>query len=286
MSAIVNIKISEMVEAMDTIELKFLLKLLGFTDYRAPLSKITPNSKTTAAERTRVCSKLRDRELVDCSYEMTKLKIASPGKALLKLDPAGLPVTDHELKVLRASEKEKITPGKTGVPAAERQAIIQGLAERGLIELETKIKEVWLSTRGQEYLRDEYTSKGSNPAISLEMLTNYLCFLRKSLCVQPDGVSPAPVVPMSKPSEDEILQIIRDLDRELSTENYLPIFHLRKKLQLPLSRKELDQALYRLEKADRIELSTLAEPREYTPEQVDAGIAQANGGSLFFITAN
>lgn len=272
---------------MDADELKFLLKLLGFTDYRAPLSKITFKSKTTAAERDRVCSKLRDRELVDCSEEVTKLKIAPPGKALLKLDPAELPVTGHELKVLRASEKEKIPPGKTGVPAAERQAIIQGLADRGLIELETKIKEAWLSLRGQEYLRDEYTSKGSNPAISLDMLTNYLRFLRKSLRVQQsNGVLPPAAAPMSKPSEEEILQMIRDLDRELGTENYLPIFHLRQKLQPPLSREELDRALYRLEKADRIELSTLAEPREYIPEQVDAGIAQANGGSLFFITVN
>jgi len=30
------------------------------------------------------------------------------GKALLKLDSDGLPVTDKELKVLRASEKEKL----------------------------------------------------------------------------------------------------------------------------------------------------------------------------------
>lgn len=269
---------------MDTIELKFLLKLLGFADYRAPLSKLTPNSKTSAADRERICRKLRDRELVDCANEVTKLKIAPPGIAWLKLDPAEIPLTVNELKVLRASEKEKITPGKTGVPVAERQVTIQGLADRGLIELETKIKEVWLSKRGQEYLRVEYTPKGSNPAISLDMLTNYLRFLRKSLHVQIDKASPAPVVPINKPKQEEILPIIRDLDRKLATQNYLPIFHLRQKLQPPLSREELDQALYHLEKTDQIELSTLAEPRDYTPEQVEAGIAQASGSSLFFIT--
>lgn len=269
---------------MDTVELKFLLKLLGFADYRAPLSKITPNSKTSAANRERICRKLRDRELVDCSKEVTKLKIAPPGKALLKLDPAELPVTNQELKVLRASEREKISPGKTGIPSEERQGIIQKLADRGLIELETKIKEVWLTKRGQEYLRVEYTCKGSNPTISLDLLANYLCFLRKSLPVQPDIVLP-PVVLTTKPSEEEILQIIRDLDQELGTENYLPIFHLRQKLQ-SLSKEELDQSLYNLERVDQIELSTLAEPRDYTPVQVDAGIAQASGSSLFFITVN
>jgi len=41
-------------------------------------------------------------------YEITKLKTTPPGKALLKLDSDGLPVTDKELKVLRASEKEKL----------------------------------------------------------------------------------------------------------------------------------------------------------------------------------
>jgi hypothetical protein len=267
---------------METSELKFLLKLLGFPDYRAPLSKITPNSKTSATERERICRKLLTRELVDCSHEVTKLKIASPGKTLLKSDSTGLPVTDQELKVLRASEKEKITPGKTGVPAAERGAIIQRLADRGLIELETKIKEVWLSKHGQEYLRDEYTAKGSNLVLNLDMLNNYLGFLRKSLRVQPDGV----LLPIRKSTDEELLQTIRDLDRKLGTENYLPIFHLREKLQPPLSREQLDEVLYSLQRNGKIELSSLQETSAYTPEQIDAGIPQDIGGSLFFITVN
>jgi hypothetical protein len=278
---------------METSELKFLLKLLGFPDYRAPLSKITPNSKTSATERERICRKLLTRELVDCSHEVTKLKIASPGKALLKSQPTEVPVTDQELKVLRASEKEKITPGKTGVPAAEREAIIQRLADRGLIELETKIKEVSLSKDGQEYLRDKYTSKGSQAVLSLEMLTNYLRFLRKSLRVQTDehqeaSQTPPTAASMSKPTDEEILQTIRDLDAELGTGNYLPIFHLRQKLEPSLPREELDQALYRLEGNNQIELSALVEASRYSQEQVNAGIKQRSGSPLFFIkvTAN
>ncbi|MBD2017175.1 transcription factor RcaD [Microcoleus sp. FACHB-53] len=280
---------------MDTIELKFLLKLLGFPDYRAPLSKITPNSKTSATERERICRKLLTRDLVECSYEVTKLKIAPPGKALLKSDSTELPVTDQELKVLRASEKEKISPGKTGVPAAERGAIIQRLADRGLIELETKVKEVWLSKHGQEYLRDEYTAKGTNLVLNLDMLNNYLSFLRKSLQVKPDRVSPPLptngellVEPTDNLSDEEILQIIQKLDQELGTDNYLPIFHLRQKLQPGLSREDLDQTLYRLQKNDQIELRALVHAQEYTDEQVNAGINQRSGCSLFFIkvTAN
>jgi hypothetical protein len=273
---------------METIELKFLLKLLGFSDYRAPLSKITPNSQTSATERERICRKLRDRDLVECSYEVTKLKIASPGKALLKSDSTGVPVTDKELKVLRASEKEKISPGKTGVPAAERGEIIQRLADRGLIELETKVKEVWLSERGQECLRDEYTSKGSQPVLSLDMLNNYLRFLRKSLRVQMDEHQELPqkqsaTAPMSKLTDAQILQTIRDLDQALGTGNYLPIFHLRQKLEPLLSRDGLDEALYRLEGNDQIELSALVEASRYSQEQINAGIKQRSGSPLFFI---
>jgi hypothetical protein len=274
---------------METIELKFVLKLLGSPDYRAPLSNITPNAKMSATERERICRKLLTRELVECSYEVTKLKIASPGKALLKSDGTGMPVTDKELKVLRASEKEKISPGKTGVPAAEREAIIQRLADRGLIELETKVKEVWISERGQEFLRDEYSPKGS-ATISLDLLHNYLRFLRKSWRLHKDEhqesqqTLPA-TEPINQPSDEQILQLIRDLDRELGTGNYLPIFHLRQKLEPFLSPKGLDEALYRLEGDERIELSALVEASRYSQEQINAGIKQRSGSPLFFIKA-
>ena len=278
---------------MDTIELKFLLKLLGFADYRAPLSKIQLNKQTKASDRERICRKLRDRGLVECADEITKLKTTPPGKALLKLDSDKLPVTDKELKVLRASEKEKITPGKTNVPAESRQAIIKSLADRGLIEVETKIKEVWLCVQGQEYLREDYNPKGSQPVISLDMLNNYRCFLRKSVSVETlhltsgqNGVSPPAPVSESQPSDEEILQTIRDLDLKLNTENYLPIFHLRQKLETSLSREQLDRALYRLQGKDQIELSSLQHVTDYTQSQIDAGIPQDIGGPLFFVVVN
>ena len=272
--------------------MKFVLKLLGEANYRAPLSKIQPNNKTKASEREKICRTLCDRGWVECSHKVTKLKIAPPGKALLKLDPAELPVSDQEIKVLRAAV-EKITPGKTNVPATERQAVIQSLADRGLIEVETKIKEVWLCDRGREYLRNDYSPKGSQSVISLDMLNNYCRFLRKSLSVEilhstsfQNGFSPQAPQFESKPSDEEILQTIQDLDSQLGTENYLPIFHLRQKLEPLLLRKQLDEALYRLQRQDKIELSSLVEAIHYTPEQINAGIPQDVGGSLFFIVVN
>ena len=85
-------------------------------------------------------------------------------------------------------------------------------------------------------------------------------------------------------TDDEILEIIQKLDKELGTKDYLPLFHLREKLQEKLSRNELDQVLFQLQADDKIELSTLQEAKAYTPEQIESGIEQTVGGPLFFIS--
>jgi hypothetical protein len=309
-------------DRMDVQELKFLLKLLGFPDCRAAISKIKPNPKMKPAERDSICRSLRERDLVAYSSEVIKFTIAPPGKSLLKLDTTGLPIADKELKVLQACATATITPAEAGIPAANRQEIVQGLADRGLIKAEkTQIKDVWLTERGKEYLLDEYVPKGSAVEISLDMLANYLRFLRKSLRAAGQPAAPledgAPAIDgLSEPqlpprtalkkggdsprftegtegerapapekllSDADILQAIRDLDRQLDTENYLPIFHLRQKLEPALDREELNRALYRLQRSDKIELSSLQEAIAYTPEQLDAGIPQDVGGPLFFI---
>ncbi|MEC4814184.1 MAG: transcription factor RcaD [Scytonema sp. PMC 1069.18] len=280
---------------MDTKELKFILKLLGCPNYRSTLSAFT-----TFKGKEKICQSLGDRELIAYSREIATVEMLPPGSALLEMDKEQIPLQPNELKVLRSIGKAsgKITPSKIKVKtmkSGERDAILQGFHERGLIEVETRLQkanaEVWLTQRGIEYLRDDYSPSGAQPLISLELLNNYLRFLRKSLGGKPEQVqASAPVSEddalktITNISDEEILQTIQTLDRELGTDNYLPIFHLRQKLQPPLSRDELDKALYRLEESDQIEMSTLAEPGDYTPEQLDAGIPQISGGSLFFIT--
>ncbi|MDZ8050685.1 MAG: transcription factor RcaD [Aulosira sp. ZfuVER01] len=280
---------------METNELKFLLKLLGCPNYR---SSLTASAFSSFKGKDKICRDLGDRELVDYTREIATVKILPPGQALLKLDAAQVPITDKELKVLDKISKAsgKIAPSKITSPkAAERDAILNTLKERGLIEAEIKIQrtkaEVWLTERGIEYLRDDYSpNKGSNPVISLELLGNYLRFLRKNLRVKSEQVSTSLTIAtesaseiISNLSDEEILQIIEKLDKELGTDNYLPIFHLRQKLQPPLSRDELDQVLYRLQKNDQIELRALVHAQEYTQEQVNAGINQRSGSPLFFI---
>jgi len=129
-------------------------------------------------------------------------------------------VTDKELKVLRASEKEKLLL-ETNVPAESRQAIIKSLADRGLIEVETKIKEVWLCAQGQEYLRDDYSPKGSQPVISLDMLNDYRRFCGNPWAYIAFNVSTKRGFAASA---SEVSPVMRkfcrlfDLDRQLNTE--------------------------------------------------------------------
>jgi hypothetical protein len=264
---------------METKELKFLLKLLGCANYRTGLSSSTFDG--FKSEKNKICRDLGELEYVDYSREIATVKILPPGQALLKLDSAQLPIDDKELKVLEKIGKisGKIAPSEikvSSIKSDERDAILKTLSERGLISAEIKMKrvkaEVWLTERGIEFLRDEYIpNKGVNPVISLELLGNYLRFLRKK-CENPPDIT-----------DEEILETIKKLDKELGTENYLPIFHLRQKLQPSLLRDDLDQALYRLQKNDKIELRGLVHSKDYTQEQVNAGISQRSGSPLFFI---
>ena len=292
---------------MEVKELKFLLKLIGRENDRGKISELKPNSKTKISETEKICRILCDRELVTCSETITEIKIHSAGKALLKVDTDNLAISDDELKILKACASVAITPGKTKVtPAEKREKLINELVERGLITATaTKIERVWLTERGKKTLLEEYKPKGTNSVLSLDLLDNYVRFLRKNLC---SGSSQSQITVNKefknngrqpqlktngqdssngkKPADEKILRTIIDLDKELGTNNYLPIFYLRNKLQLSLSRKELDEALYRLQRQDKLELSSLVEAVHYTKEQIEAGIPQDVGGSLFFLMVN
>lgn len=277
---------------MNTNELKFMLKLLGYPSYRCNWSLFRDR------EKTKVCQELERREYVDYSREIVSAQILPAGKALLQIETSQLPITAEELKVLEKIAKagKKIVTSEikiTKLKSDQKEVILKTLGERGLIKTELKIKknqaEVWLTDRGLEFLRSEYIpNKTYNPAISLELLGNYIRFLRKNVIpTDPSGAKlVVDKITDRKITDEEILQTIKNLDRELGTENYLPIFHLREKLQPPLLRDEVDQALYRLQKSDKIDFSSLQEVTAYTPEQIDAGIPQNIGGQLFFIMVN
>ncbi|BAZ88960.1 hypothetical protein NIES932_04270 [Raphidiopsis curvata NIES-932] len=264
-----------------------MLKLLAATDHRIDWSASTLDC--FKKEKNKICQELEKREYVDYSREILSAQILPAGKAALQIESSQLPIALEEIKVLQniANSSQKIAVSKIKIKSLksdEKDRILKILSERGLIKVEEKIKrtraKVWLTDRGLEFLRDEYIpQKGSHPVISLDMLGAYIQFLRKN------ATGKKSVIP-KEITDEEILQTIENLDRELGTENYLPIFHLREKLQPPLSRDDLDQALYRLQKINKIDFDPLQEVTNYTPIQIDAGIPQNIGGSLFFIMVN
>lgn len=279
---------------MEVIELKFILKLLGFEGYRAPIRKIQPNSKTKAPERDRICRTLGDRGYVGYEEDVTKFKIESPGKQILKTDTSQLPIAKDEVKVLQVCAQKTANPGDTKLPKEKRQPVIRQLIERGFVRaVKKQIKEVWLTEEGKQYLLEEYAADSTAPSISTKLLTKYLQFMREAMQVgttQPvstlvssDSSGVDTTAKTRHISDEDILQITCKLDRELGTRNYLPIYQLRQKLQPPMSRDELDRALFRLQRNNKIELSSLQEAMNYSKEQIEAAIHSEFEGILFFI---
>jgi hypothetical protein len=280
--------------SLKPVELKFLLKLLGCEGCRGKIGDLKPNGGTSAAERDRICKDLSAKGLVEYDAQVGSFSLAPPGKTLLTLDTTSLPVTPDELKVLKSfhSKGGSMTPGKlSGIPADFRQDLIRSLSDRGLLKImKEAIKDVWLSAQGKQFLLHEFEPSGS-AAASATMLGNYVRFLRENLgrsgSLPSNGLStrsPMSSHSSAKPDAQSVLQQIKQLDQLVASDNYLPIYHLREKLQPPLTREELDECLYSLQRDDLIELSSLHDQGDYSDHQMAAGIPQNNGGSLFFAT--
>lgn len=286
---------------MKAIELKFLLKLLSYPNYQTTISNLQPDTKTSTSERTRICESLasKDNEFVGFSRKITRFSITPAGKGLLKQDSTELSLTEQQVTVLQACAKGSITSSSIKKLAAiERQSVIQTLINKGFIKVEKEQIEVWLTEKGDSFLRYECIpdEADEDKQIKFKLLKHYLNFLRKvtsttRIFVPQEFEENEPSItssvssntPTNKPDDDEVLDLIERLDQELKTENYLPIFYVREKLQPLFSRDELDQVLYRLQSSEKLELSSLVETVHYTPEQIQAGIPQESGGPLFFL---
>jgi hypothetical protein len=89
---------------------------------------------------------------------------------------------------------------------------------------------------------------------------------------------------------DGMAALISNIDRELGTDNYVPIYEIVKRSGLP--KDQVVKTLYALQKTDRIELGGLQEQKNYTPEQIEMGsIEQPSVGGnplppMFFVTLN
>lgn len=266
---------------MENKQIKLLLKLLGVEGYQAKVRDVKPTSKTSLTECNRLCRQLREQNLIDTTENLEKITLTPSGKALLQEDSSQLHLSKKELKILTACENGAIAPSQTKVKQAkERDELIKSLIERGFISVaQAKLETIMLTETGQRFLLKEYNPSGTNAVLSLNMLSNYLTFLRKYQSLEIQETQPK-----EKLTDDEVLALISELDQEHNTKNYLPIFYLRDQLQPPFTREELDQVLYRLEGNQKIETSSLVETKKYSSEQIRAGIPQNVGGPLFFIT--
>ncbi|MEL7313807.1 MAG: hypothetical protein AAFN08_02515 [Cyanobacteria bacterium J06559_3] len=289
---------------LSPLELKFLLRLLEYpSDYRTLISKVRLNGGTKASQRNQACNDLCSKGLVERIEEIRRYQTTPAGRNLLNLNTDELPITPNELKLLKAAAKKSVPPGQaSAVPAGDRQSLLCQLEDRGFVSVgERRIKEVGLTQRGKAYLRDECVPTTTAP-VPLSMLKGYLAFLRQFINIG-DGViaattalpssgSPQKISTASTSSHqvaetitpDVVLKMIRQLDQQHDTDNYLPIFHLREKLQPPLNREALETILEELQASDRIELSTLQDVSNYSEAELSAGIPQNIGGPLFYIS--
>lgn len=261
---------------LSAIEVKFLLKLLAFPEYKTRISQIKPNSATKPPDRDKVCRQLCSYNLLAKVEPITHLRLSKQGRTALQL---GEQLTEIDRQVLESCKTSEITIGQTKLPVEKRQITVQNLAKRGLVEIKTQIQEVWLTAEGRDYLTYDFKPAGTYLVGTARDLSNYASFLRQSFLDKSSSTLEASV-----PSDEEVLQAIEQLDAQLSTGNYLPIFHLRDRLQSRMSRQELDAAVFRLQKAERLHLSTVTAREDYTNQQLNAGIPQKSGGALFFIS--
>ena len=142
------------IETLETVELKFLLKLFRSEGHRAPIAVLKPNARTSLAKCDRICQSLSEKGLVDYDAEIFRFTISAPGRMLLTLQTTSLPVTPDELKLLRVC-RGSMTAEKLGncVPTEGRSQLISGLVARKLLKVTKKaIQEVRLTTKGKAFL--------------------------------------------------------------------------------------------------------------------------------------
>lgn len=284
---------------MDIQEFKILLKLLDKTDYRGKIREIKPNEKTKINVVRNLCKQLFNRGYIHVEEKILQIKINDNGKKNQENKILSDKLNNLELIILNLCNKKSIKSAEINInPASKRDKIILDLVQKGLIDIaEKKIISISLTDNGKEFLAQEFLSENlGNIILSKKLLNNYLIFIRKyyqekiSFLSNSNNSFDQINIITSKseenkllPSTEEVLETIIQLDQELNTDNYLPIFYLRNKYQSILNRKQLDTILYSLQKQNKLSMSRLVDGSQYNTQQYDAGIPQKIGGPIFYL---
>ncbi|WP_152624696.1 hypothetical protein [Leptolyngbya iicbica] len=115
-----------------------------------------PLPQLSTVRRDRLWQQLKAKGLVDFDVVVTRFGLSATGRMLLQLDRSVLPVTPDEKWVLRSCRDRSIHPDQIAykVPHDQRQALIAGLAEQGLLRItRQQIGKIWLTPAGAAVLR-------------------------------------------------------------------------------------------------------------------------------------
>ncbi|MBE9113285.1 hypothetical protein IQ273_28310 [Nodosilinea sp. LEGE 07298] len=121
--------------APSSLELALLEKLKAVGGTCDALTALPIEQKRSLRQRERACQILRDRGWLDYDHDIAQFGLTLTGKTLLKLSLSVWPVTPDELLILRSCLGGRIHPGQIHrrVPVYDRQRLLEGLAEQGVI---------------------------------------------------------------------------------------------------------------------------------------------------------
>ena len=282
---------------MENAQLKILLQLLGKNNYGGKIAEVKPTSKTTISQTRNLCQKLKQKQYIEVKEKIEAIAITKKGKAYIPQAKV------NEKKILEKCLRSTCLVGKIKFKTALlKQEIIEDLLSKDLIKISrSKITEVYLTPQGQQYLLTECNLLGKgNITLYKPLFNNYLQFLCQNLLTsgeltptttqvnddrdEKQNQSISIVKPKQKPNDGDVLQTIIDLDKQNNTDNYLPIFHLRRYYEEVMTREELDQILYNLQRENKLSLSRLIDGSKYSREEYQAGIPQKVGGVIFYLS--
>lgn len=121
--------------APSSLELALLQQLKAAGGTCDTLTALPLEKKSSLRQRERACQTLRDRGWLDYDHNIAQFGLTLTGKTLLKLSLSVWPVTPDELLILRSCLGGRIHPGQIHrrVPVYDRQRLLHGLVEQGLI---------------------------------------------------------------------------------------------------------------------------------------------------------
>ncbi len=264
---------------LELAHIKLLLKLVAFpSDAGAINAKgMAPNSKTSLTLCRRLARELARHELIEAPPQIIKIHTTEAGTQAA-FDPA-IPLEPTVRRLLKDARRGGITPRHQATRAlgADPEPPLRQLERQGLVTLDEAIHWIRLTEAGRRFLREDYRPTQTSGQFTPQMLGNYAAFLRAEL-----GTTP-PAIPPKTLDAEALYQTVERLQQD-APGGLVPLYAVREAVEPPLDRASTDAHLYALAREDRIELITVQEQSNFTPQQLAAGIPQRVGGPLFYVT--